>query len=61
MVQSLLKLTPNEVQSLPIDRLGILVLKHLVDTKEWNSCNFLDSGGDLRLPDPTLTESRKIQ
>lgn len=44
MVQSLLKLTPNEVQSLPIDRLGILVLKHLVGANEWSSYNFLNYG-----------------
>jgi uncharacterized protein (TIGR02391 family) len=54
MVQSLQKLSPDEVQSLPIDRLGILVLKHLVDSNEWNSHNFLNAGGNLRLPDSTL-------
>jgi hypothetical protein len=37
---------------LPIDRLGILVLKHLADTNEWNSHNFLRSG--MNLPDQTL-------
>jgi uncharacterized protein (TIGR02391 family) len=54
MVQSLQQLSADEIQSLPIDRLGILVLKHLVDTKEWNSYNFLNSGKNLRLPTATL-------
>jgi uncharacterized protein (TIGR02391 family) len=54
MVQSLQGLSPDEIQSLPLDRLGILVLKHLVDTKEWNSYNFLNSGRNLRLPESTL-------
>ena len=44
MGRSLQQLSADEIQSLPIDRLGILVLKHLVDTKEWNSHNFLNSG-----------------
>ena len=54
MVQSLQQLSADEVQSLPIDRLGILVLKHLVDTEEWHSQNFLNPGGNLRLPQRTL-------
>lgn len=54
MVQSLQQFSADEIQSLPIDRLGILVLKHLVDTKEWNSHNFLNSGMNLRLPESTL-------
>lgn len=54
MVQSLQQLSAEEIQSLPIDRLGILVLKHLVDTREWNSHNFLNSGRNLRIPDSTL-------
>ena len=54
MVQSLQQLSADEIQSLPIDRLGILVLKHLVDTKEWNSSNFLNSGSNQRLPESTL-------
>jgi uncharacterized protein (TIGR02391 family) len=54
MVQSLQQLTAQEIQSLPIDRLSIVVLKHLADTKEWNSHNFLNSGRNLRLPESTL-------
>jgi uncharacterized protein (TIGR02391 family) len=54
MGRSLQQLSADEIHSLPIDRLGILVLKHLVDTKEWNSHNFLNSGRNLRLPESTL-------
>jgi uncharacterized protein (TIGR02391 family) len=54
MAQTLQELSSEEIQALPIDRLGILVLKHLVDTNEWNSHNFLHSGGNLRLPHATL-------
>src|SRR3972149_10289760 len=54
MGQSLQQLTADEVQSLPIDSLAILVLKHLYDTKEWNSYNFLNSGMNERIPVPTL-------
>jgi uncharacterized protein (TIGR02391 family) len=54
MDQSLQKLSSDEVQSLPIDRLGVLALKHLADTNEWNAHNFLNAGGNLRLPDSTL-------
>lgn len=54
MVQFLQQLSDDEIQSLPIDHLGILVLKHLHDTKEWNSHNFLNSGRLLGLPDSTL-------
>jgi uncharacterized protein (TIGR02391 family) len=54
MPQSLQKLSSEETQSLPIDSLGILVLKHLADTREWNSHNFLNSGRNLRIPDSTL-------
>lgn len=54
MVQSLQQLSADEVQALPIDRLGILVLEHLIATKEWNSHNFLNSGVNLGLPKATL-------
>jgi len=54
MVQSLQEFSDAEIQSLPIDRLGIIVLKHLVDTKEWNSYNFLNFGKNLHLPESTL-------
>ena len=55
MVQSLQQLSPDEIQSLPIDRLGILVLKHLIDASEWNSHNFLNSGRNQGIPDSTLS------
>jgi uncharacterized protein (TIGR02391 family) len=54
MPQSLRELSADEVQSVPIDRLAILVLKHLVDTNEWSSHNFLNSGRNMGLPKPTL-------
>ena len=58
MAHSFRELSPHETQSLPIDRLGFLVLKHLVDTKEWNADNFLTSGLNLNLPeaDPHMKE-----
>ncbi len=54
MGHSLRELSPDETQSLPIDRLGFLVLKHLADTKEWNADNFLNSGRILNFLKPTL-------
>ena len=54
MVHSLQQISDDEIQSLPIDRLAILVMKHLVDTKEWSSHNFLNSGLNMRLPKSTL-------
>ena len=54
MDQALQKLSSGEIESLPLDRLGILVLKHLAETNEWSAHNFLNSGGNLRLPDSTL-------
>jgi uncharacterized protein (TIGR02391 family) len=54
MAQSLQLLSPEEIQSLPIDHLGILVLEYLNDTKERSSYNFLNSGHNLGLPESTL-------
>jgi uncharacterized protein (TIGR02391 family) len=54
MEKNLKQLTVDELQLLPIDRIGILVLKHLVNTKEWNSQNFLNSGFSEHLPKQTL-------
>jgi uncharacterized protein (TIGR02391 family) len=51
MPESLLEFSAEEVESLPIDRLAILVLKHLVDTKERSSHNFLNSGNVMGLPE----------
>jgi uncharacterized protein (TIGR02391 family) len=36
---------------MPIDRLGIIVLKHLVDTKQWSIHNFTNEGRNNRVPD----------
>jgi len=53
-VQSLQQLTADQIESLPIDRLGFVVLKHLNDTNQWNSHNFLNSGRNLGLSESTL-------
>lgn len=53
MVPSLQQLPLDEIESLPIDRLGILVLKHLVDNKVWSSHNFLNLASNLGLPEST--------
>ena len=39
--RKLIELTGSEVEQLPLDKLGLVVLRHLVDTGEWNSYNFL--------------------
>lgn len=36
-------LSDGDLSDLPVDRLGLVVLEHLVETKEWNSHNFLNS------------------
>ena len=54
MAHSLQELSDDEIQSLPIDRLSLLVLKHLVDTQQWNADNFLASGRAMSLSEPTL-------
>ena len=54
MVLSLQELSSDEIQSLPVDRLGIFVLKHLVETREWNSYNFLNRGRELGLSESVL-------
>ena len=53
-MESLLDISADEIQSLPIDRLSMIVLKRLVDTKEWHAGNFLNSGRNLHLPEATL-------
>lgn len=52
-MDSLLELSAEEIQSIPIDRLGVIVLRHLVDTKTWHAHNFLNSGRG-RVPDEAL-------
>lgn len=39
--RKLTDLTSSEVEQLPLDRLGLVVLRYLVDTGEWSSYNFL--------------------
>lgn len=46
-METLKNLTKEEIQSLSIDRLGIIVLRHLIETDEWNVNNFLNSGRNL--------------
>ena len=53
-MESLLNLSADEIQSLPIDRLAIIILRHLVDKKAWHAHNFLNYGRNLHLPEATL-------
>lgn len=39
----LLNLSDDQLCSLPIDRLGLIVLENLAETGEWNSYNFVNS------------------
>jgi hypothetical protein len=41
MSKSLLELTPEELLSLPIDQIGMIVLNHIDSTPEWSSRNFI--------------------
>jgi uncharacterized protein (TIGR02391 family) len=54
MAAKLCDLSAEDTQSLPLDRLAILVLDHLVATREWNEHNFLNSGANQRVPDQSL-------
>lgn len=54
MAGTLFDLSPEQTQSLPIDRLGMLVLQHLVASSEWNEHNFLNSGANRGVPTPSL-------
>src|SRR5712691_4278889 len=54
MAGILLDLSPEETQSLPIDRLGMLVLQHLVASNEWNEHNFLNNGANRGVPTQSL-------
>ena len=54
MPSPLLELSPDEVLSMPIDRLGMLVLQHLVEDNEWNSHNFINFGHNERVPTNAL-------
>ena len=46
-------LSDEDITLLPIDRLGLVVLEHLVETNEWNSHNFLNSANIARRSKPT--------
>ena len=50
MAQSFLELSPEETQSLPIDRLSFLRLHYLVDTKLLTAGDLLTSGPQLGKP-----------
>ncbi len=54
MAAALFDLSPEETQSLPIDRLAVLVLQHLVTTGEWNQDNFLSHGANRGVPTESL-------
>ena len=53
-MQSLTHLSSETIQSLPLDRLGIYVLNHLVESNQWNSHNFLNDIHRLQLPEDTF-------
>lgn len=54
MTAKLYDLSAEEAQSLPVDRLAMLVLAHLVETREWNEYNFLNRGVNRQVPDQSL-------
>lgn len=54
MTDHLQGLSPSDIGSLPMDRLGLLVLQHLVATNEWNEHNFLNSGANQGIAQPAL-------
>jgi hypothetical protein len=41
MSKRLLDLTSEELLALPIDQIGMIVLKHIDSTPEWSSRNFI--------------------
>jgi uncharacterized protein (TIGR02391 family) len=53
MAERLVDFSDEEIDSLPIDRVAMLVLRHLVDTKEWNQHNFLNSAAQRKVSEPT--------
>lgn len=54
MTDLLYDLKDEEAQALPIDRLGLLVLQHLVTSREWNAHNFLNAGINRSVSDVVL-------
>ncbi len=54
MANTLKELSFEEAQAMPIDRLAMLVLRHLISSGEWNSHNFLILGANQGVPERTL-------
>jgi uncharacterized protein (TIGR02391 family) len=54
MSDELVDLSEDETQSLPIDRLALLVLRHLVDSNQSHQHNFLNSGANRGISEKTL-------
>jgi uncharacterized protein (TIGR02391 family) len=54
MPRTLFDLSPEETQALPIDRLGLLVLRQIVADREWNEHNFLIGGEHRGIPIPSI-------
>lgn len=53
MAGTLVDLSDEEIATLPVDSVAMLVLRHLVDTNEWNQHNFLNSGANRGVAEPT--------
>lgn len=51
MPSKLYDLTNEETKSLPIDRLGMIVLQYLVDTNQWSIQNFINEERNPRIPE----------
>lgn len=55
MPTPLSQLSLADTKSLPLDRLAILVLQHLVATNEWNEHNFTNTGAHQGVANEVLT------
>ena len=53
----MLKLTPGEVVELPVDQLGIEVLKDLVATGQWNEYNYLLAAAEAYRDQPGASQA----
>lgn len=54
MPRRLTDLANDEVLALPLDRLAAIVLRHIVDTKQWSEHNFANDARNLGLPDQVV-------
>ena len=54
MANELFELSLEEIKSLPIDRLAIIVLRHLIETKQWSAHNFTNDGRNFGIQDDIL-------